>query len=661
MRFNRAPTGDLEEQMRLACDELRRRLRAGEVCRAEDFLDSHPSFSADPNLAVPLIHAEWSVRIERGERPALREWLDRFPQWRDRLESYFHLGASQYTGSTVSAAAEASKQLPTKSAAESAPLTELIDIPLPPHDVGDVIGRGSMGVVFRAFDKVLKRPVALKKISHKLAENPTAIARFFQEARAAAGLHHPHIVAVYGLGQFEGQHCFTMPLVPCNLDQRRERFAEPRAAAELIRKIAEAVHAAHQHGIVHRDLKPGNILLDERDEPLVADFGLAVLLHDPANAARQREGTPAYMAPEQTAHGEGAVGPPADVWALGVMLYQLLAGQRPFNAPTPDELGDVIRCAAPPSLRRLRSGLDPRLEVIVAKCLAKQPDQRYATAQALADDLAAWRDDRPGVAWQDSWGRRLLRFGRRPSTLGSAALAALLVALAALLMPAIKPPDDRDAREVERLQRLLAKGHEAKWKIEEGKLPRLKPLLGQSTIGAADDEPNVLQITTWDDTALVELLPEVKRDHFVIRAQVATQAALHGQAGLYLAHSRTGEEQSFITVSVADQGAFRGTSLGAFHYHGGYDDSHSSFETSFPPLAGGEFHLLEIEVGPGKITVQRDGRVDGVFSPEVRTDAANVLAARHSAAPSFPPRGGVGLYLSHCIVRFKDIAIQPLP
>ncbi len=209
------------------------------------------------------------------------------------------------------------------------------------HELQEEIGRGGMGVVYRARDLVLNRPVALKMIVPRqgLLETPEAVHRFYREARAAARLRHPNIIAIHGMGLHQGRHCFTMPLLTGALSGRAASYRDdPRAAAALVEKIARAVQYAHDQGVIHRDLKPANILLDEQGEPLVADFGLAKVLDADADASSpgQRVGTPAYMSPEQAAGHTWEVSPRSDVWALGVILYELLTGARPFAEATPE-------------------------------------------------------------------------------------------------------------------------------------------------------------------------------------------------------------------------------------------------------------------------------------------------------------------------------------
>ena len=252
------------------------------------------------------------------------------------------------------------------------------------------LGRGGMGVVFKARDRSLNRVVAIKMILPGALPGPSELQRFHSEAEAAAKLHHSNIVSVHRVGVIDGRPFYSMDYIEGpSLAQRLAQGPLPgRLAARYLASVARAIHYAHLQGILHRDLKPGNILLDAADQPHVADFGLAKQLHTDTGQTRTGAvlGTPSYMAPEQAA-GRKDIGPACDVYGLGAMLYELLTGRPPFKAETPLEtLMQVIeREAAPPRL--LNPSIDRDLETICLKCLAKNTKDRYATAEELAEDL----------------------------------------------------------------------------------------------------------------------------------------------------------------------------------------------------------------------------------------------------------------------------------
>jgi serine/threonine-protein kinase len=278
------------------------------------------------------------------------------------------------------------------------------------------LARGGMGVVYRARQVSLNRMVALKMILAGQLASEGDVRRFRAEAEAAAGLDHPNVLPIYEVGEHHGQLFFSMKLVEggCLADRVGDLVGKPEAVADLVLTLARAVEAAHRHGVVHRDLKPANILLDADGTAYITDFGLAKRTgtDDCLTKTGAILGTPAYMAPEQ-ARGERHVGSAVDVYALGAILYELLTGVPPFRGPTPlDTILEVMeREPTPP--RSVRSTADSDLGRIALKCLEKVPAKRYASAQALADDLERWRAGEPIVAKRPRWTERLRGWARR--------------------------------------------------------------------------------------------------------------------------------------------------------------------------------------------------------------------------------------------------------
>ena len=296
----------------------------------------------------------------------------------------------------------------------------------------EVIGRGGQGVVYRARQKSLNRTVALKVIGLGHWASDVHLKRFRREAEAAASLDHPGIVPIYEVGERDGSCYFSMKLVEGGqLDAVVRREPMPiRQAIELITKVARIVHYAHEHGILHRDIKPGNILLDQKGEPHLTDFGLARLVETESTVTRTMEvlGTPSYMPPEQAVGNNDAVSSVTDVYGLGAVLYQLLTGQAPFAGGTTYETIKLLLDTEPRQPRLLNPKIDRDLSTICLKCLEKDPKRRYTSALALAEDLERWLKHEPILARRIGILTRGKKWVRRNPT--SALLAASLVALA---------------------------------------------------------------------------------------------------------------------------------------------------------------------------------------------------------------------------------------
>jgi len=301
------------------------------------------------------------------------------------------------------------------------------------YELLEQIGRGGQGVVFRAHQKSLNRIVALKVIGLGRWATEAHLKRFRLEAEAAARLEHPGIVPIYEVGERDDSCYFSMRFVEGGqLDAILKRESMPiRQAAELIAKIARTVHYAHEHRILHRDIKPGNILLDAKGEPHLTDFGLARLVESESSVTHTLEvlGTPSYMAPEQAVGNNAAVSSVTDVYGLGAVFYQLLTGQPPFAGGTTYETIKLLLDTEPRPLRLLNPKIDRDLSTICLKCLEKDPQRRYSSALALAEDLDRWLKQEPIQARRTGVFARGKKWVRRNPT--SALLAASLIGLAA--------------------------------------------------------------------------------------------------------------------------------------------------------------------------------------------------------------------------------------
>ena len=327
-------------------------------------------------------------------------------------------------------------------ASEHSPAVELPlldarkDLPsVPGYEVIREVGRGGMGVVYEARQVRLNRPCALKMILAGDHASPEAAIRFLSEAEAAARLHHENIVQIYNMGDHRGRPYLELEFVDGGNLAESELPKTPLTAARLVEKLSRAIDVAHEHGIIHRDLKPANILLTAGGEPKVADFGLAKWLSIDTGLTQSESvlGSPSYMAPEQAGGHAKSVGPAADIYALGAILYELLTGRPPFKAATVLETLDQVKSVDPVPPSRLQPGLPRDLETICLKCLQKEPRLRYSSAAALAEDLRRFLAQEPILARRAGQFERLYRWSVRNPAIASltAAVAVLLVALAA--------------------------------------------------------------------------------------------------------------------------------------------------------------------------------------------------------------------------------------
>jgi serine/threonine protein kinase/Flp pilus assembly protein TadD len=322
------------------------------------------------------------------------------------------------------------------------------------YEILDEIGRGGMGVIYRAQQRHSRRIVALKRVIAYQADSRETLVRFRREAEAAASLDHPNILPIYEVSESEdGLPFFSMKYATGGSLRAAipVLHTKPNECVRLTAKVARAIAYAHEHGILHRDLQPGNILLDGNGEPMVSDFGLAKWLGENSDLTRTLTtfGTPGYIAPEQAECATGDITPAADIYSLGAILFHLLAGRPPFVGA--NVLSVIHQAAATPAprLRSLAPSLDRDLETILARALERDPQARYQTAGALAEDLERWLEGRPILARRVLVPARLWRWARRNPVLSGAVTACLvLIAIVLLLLrgqfahlPELPPPE----------------------------------------------------------------------------------------------------------------------------------------------------------------------------------------------------------------------------
>jgi eukaryotic-like serine/threonine-protein kinase len=433
--LERAGVRDPEQiAMALRVDQAER-CRLGQWVPAEAYLDAFSAIRDDAEAAVDLIFAEYLLREERGEEPPLEEFLNRFPQHAGELKLQVELHRA------LEAAGDGARDdatLPVGSRPEPADRPAACP-ELPGYEVLGILGRGGMGVVYRAWQTELRRQVAVKMLHAGALAHPEMLSRFRREAEAVARLHHAGIVQIHGVGEHAGAPFLVLELVEGrSLAQALASTPQPAAwSARTMEKLARAIHSAHLSGVVHRDLSPANILMDADGTPKITDFGLAKLLIGGGSMRTQTGellGTPSYMAPEQAGSLDGKIGPATDVYALGAILYEMLTGRPPFKAEQPMETMRQVLTEEPVSPSRLRPKLPRDLETICLKCLHKEPARRYATAEALADELRRFLEGRPIQTRRSTSAERAWRWCKRnPTVAALTGLAAALMVLIAIV------------------------------------------------------------------------------------------------------------------------------------------------------------------------------------------------------------------------------------
>jgi serine/threonine-protein kinase len=573
------------------------------------------------------------------------------------------------------------------------------------YELLEELGRGGMGVVYKARQVSLNRDVALKMIRAGAYAGPEEQARFRVEAEAVARLKHPNVVPIYDFDEEDGQPYFSMEFEAGGSLAKKlaGRQLPEREAAELVRVLAGAVHAAHRQHIVHRDLKPGNVLLAEDGTPKVSDFGLAKLLDTEGGQTLSDAvmGTPGYMAPEQARGDSTATGTAADVYALGAILYEALTGRPPFRAATRAVTLELVKSAEvrPPSA--LRPGLSRDLEAVCLKCLKKESGGRYPSAEALADDLARWLRGEPTEARPLRWPGRITLALRRHARV--TALAAAGVALTVAAMVVLHPADpDRELRDIERR---LARG-EAVTLIGETGAPRWSSWrVGGAEAQTSLEADGTFTVHAWR-FGLLELVRDPGRARYRFRAEVRHLRCDIGlsHVGIFCTHREdatvAGPVHRFTHLAFNDILDERdlhaeatkkspqplpppaGNTVSLFYrlYRRGGPDTRwdrvidSRDAELFQPAGpvGGPWRILNIRVTPERIEARwgDEERVGELLSAELPVKALQQLKLMRKLRPldhsldAMDPavfsRGSLGLSVYNGSASFRNVTIEPL-
>jgi serine/threonine-protein kinase len=573
------------------------------------------------------------------------------------------------------------------------------------YELLEEIGHGGMGVVYKARQTRLNRLVAIKMIRAGAYAGAGERARFCVEGEAVARLQHPHVIQVHEFNEHDGQFYLCMELLEGgNLAGKLTDTGLPvREAAQLVQALAGALHVAHQRHIIHRDLKPGNVLLTADGTPKISDFGLAKLLDTEGGqtAPDAVVGTPSYMAPEQAEGKTGEVGPLADVYALGAILYQALTGRPPFKGATRLETLYQVRTAAAVPPTRLRGGIPRDLEAICLKCLEKAPAQRYASAEALADDLGRWLRGEPTRARPLRWyARAWRRAPRRALAVG----LVVLVGLASALLYAWRTAPSPE-RTIQQIEARAARGEAVTLIDETGRPAWSRWRTGEDSSQTSLAGDGAFAVHSWG-LALLELVRDPQVERYRIRAEVRHQNCDDlGAVGLFfgLRDYPIGGDVLYFFVRVAFDDVKDMTKkallerppglqlppppkgnpvhLGPRLYAEGkprplWDEGIGDLAPRlFDPAGanGGPWRPLVLDVTPEGVrgTWGDKASIGALSAKGIEKDIRFALASMRTRKPQgallaginpkFSPRGGLGLYVYKGVASFRRVVIEPAP
>jgi serine/threonine protein kinase len=508
--------------------------------------------------------------------------------------------------------------------------------------------------------------------------------RFKREMRVTAQLDHPNILPIYDIGWLDDKPFYTMPYVPGgSLAKHRNRFVEnPHKTLELMVRVARAVHHAHERGIIHRDLKPANILLDNDDTPFVTDFGLARFREDNVELTETGAalGTPGYMAPEQAAGKIKQIGPSTDVWALGVILYELLAGRRPFLGENAEDVKEKIRTESYQPLRKANPRLNHSLDRIVNKCLEKDPSRRYASARELADELEplsrcelqAGRATRP---------RGAIQFLFQPYVL-SLILVPLFVSLfisGLIVVRGFHTPSESAGSDDSN----PGTASDRKLPPPLNLLERGKPLSGLHWLaGATDatvnkDPTNSAFSYSSTNLSLLQLWAAPPWPHYRLEASIHDDGCSQfGEAGIFFAYSHhilpTGPYHVFWRLGFQERGKRRSNEVDLLLW--GLHESPPQALDGGVPFVAPPFRFAQLPKGPTPIrelAVEVDAEevraywegacIRKASRQQLQERRQRLLMNPPNGVEQLIPQGPLGIYVQSGTASFSNVVIKPLP
>lgn len=552
------------------------------------------------------------------------------------------------------------------------------------YNVVSVLGHGGMGVVFKAHHFELNRIVAIKTIRLDSSFRKETRERFAREARILAKLNHPAIIAIYDINGEAEPPFFTMEYVAGGtLAGRMTDYREPKKAVELVAKIARAVHYAHRLGILHRDLKPANILLDEQGQPKVGDFGLARLYESSSDLTQSGEtlGTTGYMAPEQAAGKPAEFSPATDIWALGIVLYELVCETRPFVGANRQETVQKILQQEMKFPGDRTTKIDPKLKAIINRCLQKSPADRYASGEALASDLEAYLRGEPIAAPAVSPVRTFFRRNAQRMLIGAGmvVLLAIMVAIAFRLQTPDPTPSTRtDPPEILERYKADLSANKSVELIGAVGTPAFYRWVTEGHRPPAASTKRAFHLESAG-LCLMELLPPGIGAVFQVSAEVLDSSSPNGEVGIYFGHSlhqtTKGTEHWFAAQSFSETPGVDATErkpqLQTIRYRPRTENAGQHFfrfkiHEGIPLKADGrKWRKIEIKVRPAKVETYWEGKLFHTVTLDQMNDLySSVLQSSNPTVevpPVFNPTGGVGLLVNRADASFRNVVVTLLP